>query len=178
MNYKMLLVALAALAMTFTACNNNQEEVLEASYDQMDAIHMQAMKPVMPNGPMDILEDTLEAIIKTAKDDSTVLNGVKLEDAEGVLEQLEQSRMNMGTWMENHQHISKLPADLSFDKKMEYIKSEEQAITKVNDDINQSMAAAQELLKTLGVDLAMPKMDEHHDHSGHDHHDHSDHDGH
>jgi hypothetical protein len=154
----------------FVACGGEDTaKQLEAKYKEIDDAHNEAMDVGM--SAFQSYEKKLEGILKEADTDTTVLKGQSKEAVNAVLEQVEGAYKGMMTWMKEHQNLEELEAaGKSFEEKMAHMTTDLQAINKVNDDTNNTIKVAEELMNKLGL------SEEGHEDHDHSHGDHSDHD--
>ncbi len=159
------------------ACNSNSEKggdsELLAKQAEVKKIHDDAMELMMP---LQFCEEAFVPVVEKAKTDESALKGHSLKEVEGVLEQVERNYQAMKNWMKNTKALGDL-AEIEMDdeRKMKYLESELQTMTKINDDSKNAITAAKELAKDMGIEIH--GLEDAHNHDGHDHGDEG-HDGH
>lgn len=168
----------AFMVLAFIACKHNHEDGHDhhhhgdgadsGVWSEVDELHDVSMEAWVQ---FHDIEETLEDVLKQAKEDESVLKGFSMEAVENVLTQVEKASLDMNTWMENHGKIRESLAEKTDEEVDKIIETERQNIQRINDDSEKALDAANEVLKALGINLEKDSDEaEHdHDHEGHDH---------
>lgn len=173
------IIFFVVLVFAFSACQNTEKdghshENGTANWSVVDSLHMASM--VVGGKYFDPIEEALEGLITAGKENPAALKDISLETVENVLTQVENANQGMNSWMEGHAAARASAQGVSADEAAKIVEKEYQGIQKVTDDTNTAVAAAKELLKTLGLQLDIDLLDapkeEAHDHSEHDGHEH------
>ncbi len=120
------------------ACGDNNQNVEKenALRDEVFAIH----DGVMPR--------MTEIVTLKGKLDSLSASGNNVEELKRYQTFLERAEDGMMEWMTHFQEPEKLRETKKHEEIMTYLESEKQRITKVRDDMNNSIQAAENALKT------------------------------
>ena len=171
------------MVLAFAACKHSHDEDgghhhhgdegSDKMWSEVNELHDISMESWVQFGD---IEDALEAVLKQAKEDESVLKGFSKEDVDNVLTQVEKANQDMMSWMENHGAVKKSIAEKTDAEVDKIIETERQNVQRINDDSEKALDAANEILKALGINLDEEEEHEH-DHDEHDHDEH-DHDGH
>jgi hypothetical protein len=126
------------IALFLVACGDNIQNVEKenALRDEVFAIH----DGVMPR--------MTEIVTLKGKLDSLSASGNNVEELKRYQTFLENAEDGMMEWMTHFQEPEKLRETKKHEEIMTYLESEKQRITKVRDDMNNSIQAAENALKT------------------------------
>ncbi len=161
------------MVLAFVACRDNHnedghqhgDEADSGMWSEVDELHDVSMQSWVQFGD---IEEALEAVLKQAKEDKSVLKGFSKEEVDNVLTQVEKANQDMMSWMENHGAAKKSIAGKTDEDVDKIIETERQNVQRINDDSEKALDAANEVLKALGINLEGEEEHDH-DHDGHDH---------
>lgn len=165
---KLLNISAVVLMVTviFTACGNNSSNRSEAltatetdnskfseeqlatqqqTWDKVMVIHDEVM-PKM--GTMHQLTKSL----KTQWESNESLDAATKDDISIAIQELESADEGMWDWMHNLKQLKPLQESQSHDEIIKYLKDQEQSIILVREEMNNSMAKADSILKALEVE--------------------------
>lgn len=138
----------AALAETGTDDSKFSEEQLttqQQTWDKVMAIHDEVM-PKM--GTMHQLTKSL----KTQWESNESLDAATKDDISIAIQELESADEGMWDWMHNLKQLKPLQESEGHDEIIKYLKDQEQSIILVREEMNNSMAKADSILKALEVE--------------------------